>query len=170
MDMNLSKLWEIVKNKGAWCAAVQGFAKNRTWLSNRTELKDPFAWLPHCLSLSTLPFDSSFSLLFSLWSVKEPGIQTPIRWLFWGASLPSCWSASSPTKVSSCLNTSSLGFTGLSCSEQSELGLNTIRYYWFLLTVLLEWRYNLSHIKDSPRAGDIYPVFQQINNLTLFCS
>ena len=24
MDMNLSKLWEIVKDRDTWCAAVQG--------------------------------------------------------------------------------------------------------------------------------------------------
>ena len=34
----------------------------------------------------------------NLWSIKEPGIQTPIRWLPWGASLPSSWSASSQFK------------------------------------------------------------------------
>ena len=28
MDMNLSKLREIVKNRGAWCAAVHGIAKS----------------------------------------------------------------------------------------------------------------------------------------------
>ena len=34
MDMNLSKLWEIVEDRGAWRAAVHGIAKNQTRLSH----------------------------------------------------------------------------------------------------------------------------------------
>ena len=30
VDVNLSKLWKIVKERGAWCAAVHGVAKSQT--------------------------------------------------------------------------------------------------------------------------------------------
>ena len=38
MDMNLSKLWQMVKDRGAWYTAVHGVAKNQIQLSNWTTI------------------------------------------------------------------------------------------------------------------------------------
>ena len=65
------------------------------------------------------PFYFSSSSPPPLCAIKETGIQTLIRWLFWDFSLPSSLSAGFLNKVVFLASAPCLGLTGLSCSEQS---------------------------------------------------
>ena len=53
MDMSLSKLWEMVKDREAWCAAVHGVTRSRTERLNNNSVPVEIEWIIHtkCLEL-----------------------------------------------------------------------------------------------------------------------
>ena len=79
MDMSLSKLRDLVKERDAWCAPVHGIAKSPTWMSDCTELN----WTSIChrhmcvSSLLNLPLTSLTSP--SLQAVREHQLQMPYK-------------------------------------------------------------------------------------------
>ena len=74
MDRSLSKLWDMVKDREAWSAAVHGGPKSRTWLSDwtttiyqffqRVAMLLPFCWKVECLQDSFLGSFIFVSFLF----------------------------------------------------------------------------------------------------------
>ena len=63
MNMHLSKLWEMVKDRGVWCAAVHGVVEGRTQLSDF-----PFTFHFHALEKEMATHSSVLA-----WRISETG-------------------------------------------------------------------------------------------------
>ena len=96
MNMSLSKVQEIVKDREAWCAEVHGVAKSHTWLSDWTELQEKdwemgaFAWTlcpePWWVATASAPVAAK-GRLFTDCGPWHSGMQALLACWEWG-SLP----------------------------------------------------------------------------------
>ena len=74
MDISLSKLWNIVKDRESWHAAVHGVTKSRTQLSDWTELKHVTLKMNHhYISACFLSIAQSCSTLWDPVDCSTPG-------------------------------------------------------------------------------------------------
>ena len=81
IDMSLSRLWELVMNREAWCAAVHGVTKTWTRLSDWTELNSSRTVLSSSRSLHDL--SHSANLFLSSYSNNHQSFRQILTWLLY---------------------------------------------------------------------------------------
>ena len=70
MGMNLSKLWEVIKDREDWCTAVHGVANSQTRLNNEREINSSN------LPKQNVCFDTFCSLVTSKGFIATSGFLT----------------------------------------------------------------------------------------------
>ena len=83
MDMSLSKLQEVVKDREAWCATVHGVVKSWTWLSDWTTSTRRSVLFFSSLWILVNFYCSIFNFTYSVFCLLYSGFET-IQWFYSG--------------------------------------------------------------------------------------
>ena len=95
MGMSLSKLWEIVRNREAWHAAVHGVSKSQTKLSNLLLGRKAMTNLDSILKSRDITLPTKvclvkamvFPVVIWMWELDYKESWAPKNWCFWTVGL-----------------------------------------------------------------------------------